>query len=886
MNTQFPCPPSFTRLAFLLMITVAGIHGNPATAGPADRETASLNGIWDFHPEGGASRHEIRVPSFWDAPQDYVYPAEWLHMRHGVYRKTFTIPPSMRDKQVFLSIQRLSVIAKVFINGRQAGGEDSKGYLMMQLPYLIDITPHLMPKGDNQLEVRVWGGKSMIDPTDTQDKLMEADDFPPDTKIDGRFLFPYCVDHWDGRRGINGDVALVAKPKVHVADVFIIPDLHKNGDPKDDEIMIRMTLANHDSTSRQIRIANRAIRVGGAHGKNFESLTVTLPANSTMEVNVGNTAWNDAAYWWPHDPALYVMETTLTEKGQAVDRIETRFGFREFYVMGDHYELNGIRANLRGDAYEFSWHEGYRHGPSTAPVFSTKELMPHMQEQLVREYAKLNHNMLRPHKASAYAGLYDLCDEIGMMVLDEAPFWETWVRTDERSKPYYEAWVRRWIRNRRNHPSIMAWIGANECWFGATGVIAVQAIRSMDASRPSFHEDPWGSGIHHDDLEEPYEGDEDCRHYTGGYPIKALNTENLYEVYRANPRKPTGEGESFYPEGFPLMNPDGTLANKVSARGEFGHPDMISQAQWLRSVCRMFRAMRYAGLSDARLYANWMLAFDPIEADIPLEWNDPSAPGIQPNHINRPILNVFTDKHPRVRYNDGYTYYQNSFSAVAVYDKEGDRQNRIGAPPLVFQPKEALARTLVVFNDEFHGGEEITVRWCAESSDPQSGKATALASGTFTIPVPYGAKREQLVKFDLPEKLEPGRWLNLVLSAAKPGGERFRESNRLGALLSAPSPKLVVKPDTIDLGRIPPQSTGQWHTVRLLNAGGGASIPWTMAGAGQGVNFKQTSGTLRIEQDIHFQVDASKIAPGSHARPITITCGDSGSATVMVRFQN
>jgi hypothetical protein len=97
-------------------------------AGPADREEISLNGIWDFYPNGGTGRHDIRVPSFWDAPQDYGYPEEWLHMRHGIYKKTFRVPESMRGKQVFIRIQRVSVIAKVFINGTQVGAEDSNGY--------------------------------------------------------------------------------------------------------------------------------------------------------------------------------------------------------------------------------------------------------------------------------------------------------------------------------------------------------------------------------------------------------------------------------------------------------------------------------------------------------------------------------------------------------------------------------------------------------------------------------------------------------------------------------------------------------------------------------------------------------------------------------------
>jgi hypothetical protein len=699
---------SFTLVASAISFTTLAALTPSAAASPTSREMISLNGTWDFYPNGGEERHDILVPSFWDAPQDYGYPADWLHMQHGIYRKIFELSKLMKEKQVFLRLESVSVIANVFVNGNQVGAEDSKGYLMLQLPYEIDITGHLK-EGENRIEVRAWGGKSMIHGTDSQDNLIEAEDFPADTKIDGRFLFPFCVDHWDGRRGITGDVKLIAKPKIHVEDVFVIPNLHKNGNPEDDEISIRLTVANHDTRSRKILVRNRATQVNGPSAKDFEPLTVTLPAASSMDLVIHNAAWPDAAYWWPHDPQLYVLETKLEEAGAAVDIKHTRFGFREFYVKGDHYQLNGIRANLRGDAYEFSWHEGYRHGPSTAPVFSTKELIPKMQLELFKEYAALNHNMLRPHKASAFSGLFDLCDETGMMVLEEAPFWETWVRTDERSKPYYEAWIKRWVKERRNHPSIVAWIGANECWYGATGVIAVQAIRSMDTSRPSFHEDPWGP-VHHEDINEPYEGDEDCRHYTGGYPFKMLNTENLYGVYRSNPRKPAGEGESLFPEGFPLMDAGGRLTDKASARGEFGHPDMISQGQWIRGVCRMFRAMRYAGLSDARLYASWMYAFDPIAADIPLKWDDPAAPGIKPSVLHRPIINVFDDSLPRVRHAPGHDYYRNSFAPVAVFDKEGDRHNRIGAEPLVFAAKDLLDRTLVVYNDEFAGGREVTVQ--------------------------------------------------------------------------------------------------------------------------------------------------------------------------------
>ena len=130
-------------------------------AAETERESLTLNGLWDFYPNGTEPKHEIRVPSFWDAPQDYGYPAEWSNMQHGVYRKELQIPPAMRGKEVFLNIRRVSVIAKVWVNGHQVGADDSGGYLMMQLPYLIDITPYANWEGSNSIEVSVWGGTNI-----------------------------------------------------------------------------------------------------------------------------------------------------------------------------------------------------------------------------------------------------------------------------------------------------------------------------------------------------------------------------------------------------------------------------------------------------------------------------------------------------------------------------------------------------------------------------------------------------------------------------------------------------------------------------------------------------------------------------------------------------
>lgn len=785
------------------------------------------------------------------------------------------IPATMRGREIFLNLRRVSVIAKVRINGHQVGAEDSGGYLMMQLPYLIDITQYVHWQGTNIIEVEVWGGKLLPFPGNMEDTFVHAHDFPPDAMSNGRLLYPCCVDNWDGRHGLNGDVSLEAYPKVYVSDVYVVTDLHQNRDPLDDEITLHLTLENRDTKTHKIQVHNLAHSLGGDSTKEFETSEVELPPSSTMAMTVPNVAWTNALYWWPDCPQLYELETRLTENGAIVDLCDTRFGFRQFYVRGNHYELNGVRVNLRGDAYEFSWHENYHHGPSTAPEFSTKELMPAYQRRLLHEYQELNNNVLRVHKASGIDALYDACDETGMMVLDEAPFWETWLRTDECAKTNYEAWVRRWIRERRNHPSIIAWDAANECWYGPIGMYSVQAARAMDPTRPVFQDDPWGPHPHSDPAE-PYPGDELCHHYTGGYPCTQINTENLYEVYRADPHKPTGEGEAMYADGWPLMNADGTLSGTNSRDGEFGNPNLISQAQWLHSAARMVRAMRYAGLADSRLYADWMYAFDPIEADLKPHWPDVTAFGIQPVILHRPILNLFTTNYPAVKYNDGRDYYRDSFAPVAVFDKEADQHDVIGAKPRIYPPGAVCHRTLILYNDTFHGGEEINVHWSAEASDPGTGVSQLVGQGSVLVPVPCGERREHAVAFALPNKLAGGRWLNLVLTASKSGPELFCETNRLGAVQHVPPPLLVVEPHTFRLDDANPADLAQWHVVRLKNPGGDRGELWTLAGARPPVHFNLTSGNLRGEQEIYFQIETNRLAAGEYHQSVRFT-GAGGS---------
>ncbi len=833
----------------------------------------SLNGTWDFYPAGGSQRFDIQVPSFWDAPQDYGYPQEWLHLRHGVYRRRFLLPDGASDREILLDFRRISVLSQVLVNGHRAGGETTDGYLMMQLPYVLDITPLVKFDSENELEVRVWGGQSLVHGEDQLN--LEELDFPADVFADGKLLYPYGVDHYDGRRGINGDVKLRFVPKVRVSDAQIITDLKGNRSSADDEITIRMTVENDTSSEAWITLRCRAVSTAGRRGKDFLSRTLEIPPGSRETVSWESVPWTDASYWWPYDPHLYRVEVELAGAGEVLDRSEYRFGFREFRVVGNHFELNGVPVKLRGDAFEFSWHEGYRHGPATAPVISTRELVPAMQRRLLEEYRQLNMNVLRPHKASGIDLLYDLCDESGMMVMDEAPFWETFQRTDDRARFNYMDWVRRWVTERRNHPSIVMWIIGNECWGSRLPEFTYQAAREVDSTRPVFHE-----GIRPGD----FEGDVESIHYTGGYPMEVFNTTDLYGIYTNNSSKPMGEGEALFADGWPLKAADGSLSGNRTERGEWNNPDRISQAEWVRGVARFLRAMRFAGLSDSRLYADWWYCFEPVEETIRPNWDDPAADGIKPKVLDRPIVNVSDPAFPDVIHGDGYEYWRDSCAPVAVFDLEHDRTGVIGVRRPVFRIGERIDRRIVVYNDELNGGTTVDVNWSIGVLHPRDGVLNPLGSRTETYEVPYGEKMLGRFDFRIPVT-EGGGWLILTLSASKNGVRLFEEQNRLGALVNEPDPQLVVEPGEIDLGILNPERARQLRRIKLINVGGGNSLAWTLVRSGGPVVTTATEGNLRGEQEIYFTVDLSGVVPGQTCeQTLHFDAGAGGTSDVTVRF--
>lgn len=846
-------------------------------AGAYDREAVSLNGTWDFYPDNGGARYDVRVPSYWDTPEEYGYPMEWRNLTYGVYKKAFAVPGSMADSQIFLELGGLTALGKVYVNGNRVGGEETGGYLMLLLPYELDVTSYVTAGQTNQLEVHVYGTGS----------------FPSDAlSSSGKFLFPVGTEFISGigRRGICGNVRLISKPRVHISDVQIITDLNMNPNASDDTVTLKITVDNNTGSSRTVTVRNRAALIGGSGVKTFEDRSLTIPSNSAGTLTISNVPWTDANYWWPHDPKLYALTTTLLEGGTSIDILESKFGFRQFYCKpgGNYFELNGIRANLRGDSLDFLNSERNRYYVYDSYIEAPSNGAVEMVKQTLDEAKKLNMNVIRNHIRSFVDDeIFDYSDEIGMLMIDEAPFWEPHLNMDYGSTAIRNCseWVKKWAKSVKNHPSVIMYSATNEAWGSNDDTILMPALReailSYDTTRPIYNDGEGSDLPCHDQVN---------LHYTDGSHMQGfpsvVNHRNIYGIYSAGTTKPMGEGEAMTPSrGLPTLNADGTFRS-ASGASFYGDVNSVSRAVYVRAVGRVTRGARYTGVADFRPFCDMFYAFDPIEGLIRPQWTDLSAPGLKPDSLTRPVFNPYDGNFSSVIKGDGYDYYRNSFSPIAAFDKQFDNDNLIGVNPTVYRPSDRLTRTIVVYNDEFTGGTQIDVNWEAGYKDPATGAYTYINGGSFRANVGYGLRAEQNISFTLPSGVVGARQLFLKLTAYKNSTERFTEDNMLGVVNEIPAPRLTITNPNINLGTIRPEDYSYKHRIKLVNAGGGLAENWTAAGHGDWLNLESTSGILRGEQEVYFTINTGSLeAYTNYSKTLTFTGVGGTSAQVTIAFK-
>jgi hypothetical protein len=848
----------------------------------------NLNGVWDFYPDGDMDKTSIVVPTWWDSLKSTTgYPSAWeTGLHHGVYERHFDLRENDFDEDVFVHIGALATLGKVFVNGVSVGPQSTKGYLMTLLPYDLNINDQVHA-GRNEMRIEVWSIKQLPD-----------DALAPEAGPD-RLLFPFGVENIVGRVGIGGDVYIESRPKLRIDDIQIIPDLKKNADHGDDELKLLVTVVNNTGHDRELDVKAKVSSWGS------DSVALRLPQTRiqvgaySSEVVSMKALWPDAHYWSRADPFLYVCRVSLECNGEQLHENEDRFGFREFYRVGDKYYCNGVKIRLRGDSLCLL-NQGNRDlinevGDAYGVILDDNHATDAMVVAWIDAYKHANANILRNHIRSVPSPvIYNHADEVGMLLEEETAFWNPgsvsnvsldppyYLNYSDESISYYCEWVARWVRSCRNHPSIVLWSTTNEAWNPNDALALIPPLE-----KTVLENDPTRMVIN-DGFNKPITN-EDSRHYYGGYPSGMTSAEDIYNLYDIDSDLPLGAGEEFSVStaGIPQYDDEGGIKDIYHGRLN-GNPDTISRADFGREIGRVTRGIRTTRMMNWKPFCWSMFVYDNIEKNIKLDQTE-THHGLNPKMLMRPQFDVTAQGDARWVEGDGFEYFANSFADVAAFDKGLDKEPRLGRAHDIYRPGSTSKRTILVYNDEEVDGVKLDLCWTVSAFNTQDADSIICAEGHHELQVGHGEFVEDSVEVQVPAaSCYQGHKLLLTLKVFKQGKLKYDEANFLG-WIGHPAPARLSSSHTrIDLGRVDWNSRSVKHCIHLRQDGGALSERWVadLADDAKGaISLERLEGNLRHEQEEFFTVNVAGLESGRQYTGEVVYRGLNGdSVTIEILF--
>ena len=678
-----------------------------AMASAADTLTQNLASAfgmsWEFKPEGGDWK-PIQVPAGGWRAQGY-------HCDAGTYRTWMVIPAEAQGRLVRVKFAAVNFGAEVYAGTNDPSLRKIASHVNGWTPFAADLTPRFAPGQRVLLVVEVKGRKKFM--------------------FNGKYTVPEGATWYDGlAEGILRDVTLEMIPLVHVADVAVETSVHP------DVLHPKVTVVNSSDHTVSLKVTASLSSWNQTPFKYpaIPGTTLEIPAGNSQVVDLGKIPWplGTKSYWWPNVPyttnyaaQLHLLAVSVESDGKVMHRFEQRFGFRQFQVQSNHYALNGIRCNLRGDNQQEAnfGTDAYGVKPGFGPPSSVNPGWPTAVGNILR----LNFNVMRIHQIPATPYMLDVCDERGLMLVEESP-----LRGSEGGEDFVHGrenmlrMDRELVLRDREHPAVVIWSAANE--WSEPIPDAVKTILEADATRPIIAD---GVG----DMGTPYINME---HYVTGMPALPKTG--------GHPRadRPFGETEAVWPA-------DNTWQGFA----------------WMATGTRLRRLHQNADIRNYVLNNAWpnYVPGEGPDTEILERKVKQMGPDLEMHEALSDVWN-----HPLIRLMQ--KCYDPLTAADIEFDRLNARSNAKGEWPMV-KPRipagSRVVRKVAVFNDEF-AGEDLVFRWEVR----HAGDAGApIGRGEDELHIPLGGFVTHEVAFDTPKT--PGE-VNFRFSVFKNGRERFTEA--------------------------------------------------------------------------------------------------------------
>ncbi|MEL7599776.1 MAG: glycoside hydrolase family 2 TIM barrel-domain containing protein [Proteiniphilum sp.] len=381
----------------------------------------------------------------------------------GSYRRTFQLPEEWGKKQVFLHFEGVQSAFYVWVNGEKVGY--SQGSME---PSEFRITPWLK-KGENLIAVEVY------------------------KYSDGSYLEDQ--DMWRFG-GIHRAVYLYATEDIRIQDFGVRTVLDE--DYKDATLQISPEIAVYDGQSGdgytiEGRLFDGAGNVVLDSVLSQDVVPIINPDHKAAIMNdrfpqrgIRKFAWLSAKVgnpekWSAETPYLYTLVLSLSDStGRVVEQASTRVGFRSVKIENGRFLVNGKPVRFRG----VNRHE---HDPVTAKVMS--------EEGMIRDILLMKQANINAVRTAHYPDVprwYELCDEYGLYVMDEANIETHGLRgmlasDTEWTHAFMDRAIRMAARD-RNHPSVVVWSMGNESGYGFNFAAISAWLKDYDPTRPVHYE--------------------------------------------------------------------------------------------------------------------------------------------------------------------------------------------------------------------------------------------------------------------------------------------------------------------------------------------------------------------------------------------------------------
>jgi beta-galactosidase len=439
------------------------------------RDEICLNGTWQFQPlatpssfhqnvgpapdlpapdPNGWDATPIRVPSPWNVNAfpdkenlggDFrtfpSYPRSWEDVQMGWLHRKFDVPASWKGRRLFLHFDAVAGNAQVVVNGTTVGN-----HFDIFLPFDVDVTDAVKYGADNDLLVGVRKASLF----DIQSKY-------------GRRTYQGGSMWGQAIAGIWQDVFLESAPSVHIADVFIKPQVDK------DVLSADVTLRNDTPADVTVNVSNAVYpwinrsgtdeisapepkwSLGARAAVESSAVSTVVPAGGESVVTLSAAVKNRLKLWSPKSPNLYGMICRVTDTGSKITDVKyTRFGWRQITFQGTKTLLNGAPLVMHGD----SWH-----------FIGIPEMSRRYAWAWFTTLKKANLNAVRLHAEPYPSFFLDVADEQGILVLDEDAVWASDGGPNIESPAFWtdtQSNLEGLIFRDRNHPSVFGWSVSNE----------------------------------------------------------------------------------------------------------------------------------------------------------------------------------------------------------------------------------------------------------------------------------------------------------------------------------------------------------------------------------------------------------------------------------------